>query len=287
MTRIRRFTILAAAVCAAALDFNAGQSAFGQSIRAEVKLITERLPLDKQKKIEPLTSDLETYLNDYDWTGQESDAEIPLSVQIYLQDISASYEDRYSGTFLISNTTDLQYFDKYWQFPLVAGARLLHDDNVYDPFLGFINFYMNLILGGEFDKYSPLGGSPFYEKAKLINDQAKYNTQFFRGWEEREKLLKSLCSAENAPFRKCKNLFYAAFYALSEQDTSAAGLCVQGVGQIETVLKRDPEHKEALDFLKSHYMDIADLLKDNPAVLRRLAAVDPAHQETYQRPPGE
>jgi hypothetical protein len=258
-------------------------SLYAQKLSAQVKLITERLPLEKQKKLENFASDIETYINDFDWSGQDMDYEIPLSLQIFLQDISASFEDRYSGTFLISNTTDLQFFDKYWRFPYQAGDRLLHDESVFHPFTGFINFYVNLILAGEFDKFSSLGGTPFYEKAKQINDQAKFNTQFMLGWEERTRLLESLTGPDNVPYRKGKNLLFAAFYAAGEADTTAPRLGLQGVAALESVLRKNPEHKEALDFLKAHYMDIAEIFKDDVPVLERLLVMDPAHKETYQR----
>jgi hypothetical protein len=254
-----------------------------QRFKSEVKLIMERLPLEKQKKLENFASDIETYINDYDWTGQDADYEIPLSIQVYLQDVSASFEDRYAGTFLISNTVDIQYYDKYWRFPYQAGDRLLHDESVFQPFTGFLDFYAHLVLGGEFDKTSSLGGDPFYEKAKQINEQAKFNTQFMLGWEERAKLIQSILSQDNVPFRKCKYLFFTAFYYAEQKDTTARKYCLQGIAAIESVLKKDPEHKEATDFLQSHYLDIAEVFADDNAVLQRLIEIDPAHQEAYQR----
>jgi hypothetical protein len=254
-----------------------------QKLNSHVKLLLERLPLEKQKKLENFASDIESYINDYDWTGQEADFEIPLSLQIYLQDISANFEERYSGTFLISNTVDIQYYDKYWRFPYQAGDRLIHDESAFQPFMGFLDFYVNLVLGGEFDKTSSLGGTPFYEKAKLINEQAKFNTQFMLGWDERSKLIQSILNQDNVPFRKSKYLFFAAFYYAGQKDTSAQKYALQGVSILESILKQDPEHKEALDYIQAHYMQIADIFKDDNAMLQRMIAMDPVHKEAYQR----
>jgi len=254
----------------------------GQKLNSDVKLILERLPLEKQKKLENFASDIQTYINDFDWTGTDSDYEIPLSIQIYLQDMSASYEDRYAGTFLISNTSDVQYYDKYWRFPHQAEDRIIHDETVYQSFTGFINFYVYLVLGAEFDKWGDLAGAPFFEKAKQINDQARFDTQFILGWEERTKLLQKIIGQDNIPFRRSKSQFFAAFTAV-EGDTSVARSCGQGLALIEAALQKDPEHKDALDFMKAHYLQIAEILKDENAMLRRLIAIDPEHAEAYQR----
>jgi hypothetical protein len=254
----------------------------GQKLNSDVKLILERLPLEKQKKLENFAADIQTYINDFDWTETDSDYEIPLSIQIYLQDMSSSYEDRYGGTFLISNTSDVQYYDKYWRFPHQAEDRLIHDDTVYKPFNGFINFYVYLVLGAEFDKWGDLAGTPFFEKAKQVNDQARFDTQFILGWEERTKLLQRIISLDNIPFRKSKSQFYSALTA-AEGDTSVERSCGHGLALIETVLKKDPEHKDALDFLKAHYLQIAEIFKNDDGSLRRLIAVDPDHKDAYQR----
>lgn len=253
-----------------------------QKLAPQVKLILERLPLEKQKRLADFESALTTYLSDADWTGDTS-WELPLNLQIYLQDVSVSFEDRYSGIGLISNMSDLQFYDKYWKFPYMAGDRIVHDPNLYEPFTGFLNFYIYLIIAGEYDKYSPLGGSPWYEKAKAIYDQARFNSAFIWGWDERGKLLQSLTSLDAQPFRRSKYCFFAAFDASSQADTSAVRLGLEGLTLLESVRKRDPEHKETRDFLNAHHMSIAELFRNDPEALSRLAAADSAHAEVYRR----
>jgi len=253
-----------------------------QHVSADVKLILERLPLEKQKKLATLEQDIETYLNDYTWL-EEQEWEIPLQIQIVLQDVSASFEDRYSGTFLISNTTDLQYYDKYWKFPYQAGDRLVHQEGVFDPFTGFIDFYVYLILGGELDKYSLLGGTKSYEKAKHINDQARFNTQFMLGWDERTKLLQSILDESNIPFRKAKYFLWIAITYGAEGDTTAEKYGIQGIEILEEFLKNHPDHKEARDFLKAHHIELGELFKNSPSILEKLIALDPEHEAGYRR----
>ena len=89
---------------------------YSQQIESSVKVVLERLPLEKQKKLKNLADELENYLNDYDWTGNDED-NFQITMQIFLQDMSVNYEDRYSGTFVISNNSDIQFYDKYWVFP--------------------------------------------------------------------------------------------------------------------------------------------------------------------------
>lgn len=253
-----------------------------QQVNADVKLILERLPLEKQKKLATLEKDIETYLHEYTWL-EEIEGEIPLQIQIVLQDVSASFEDRYSGTFLISNVSDLQYYDKYWKFPYQAGDRLVHQEGVFDPFTGFIDFYMYLILGGELDKYSLLGGTKSYEKAKHILDQARFNTQFMLGWDERSKLLQSILSEDNIPFRKAKYYLWIAIAYGAEEDTTAEKYGLEGIAILAEFLKEHPDHKEVKDFLKTHHIELAESLKNFPSLIEKLIALDSEHEAVYRR----
>jgi hypothetical protein len=262
--------------------FAAAPRSEAQKLVPQVKLTLDRLPLDKQKRLTDFESAIQTYLSDTDWTGDTS-WELPLNLQIYLQDVSASFEDRYSGVCLISNMSDLQYYDKYWKFPYLAGDRLIHDENMYEPFTGVVNFYVYLILAGEFDKYSVLGGTPYYEKAKAINDQARFNSTFIYGWDERGKLLQSLMGLDAQPFRRSKYCFFAAFDATAQSDTTAPQMGREGLTLLEGVRKKNPGHKETKDFLNAHYVDIAKIFRNDSEAMDRLMAVDTVHAEAYRR----
>jgi hypothetical protein len=185
-----------------------GDYVFAQQVKAHVKVMLERLPLLKQKKLNDLEEKIEYYLDDYNWTKESLDEEIPITMQIFLTDKSVSYEDRYAGSILISNNLDIQYTDKYWNFPYQAEDRLVHNENAYNTFTGLLDFYMYLVLGGEYDKYGRFLGTPFYEKAKHISDQAKFNSQFIYGWEERDVKIASILSDEYTSFRIMKDLFF-------------------------------------------------------------------------------
>ncbi|HDQ46209.1 MAG TPA: DUF4835 family protein [bacterium] len=255
----------------------------GQQISADVSVIIERLSLDKQQRLKNLDQEIATYLSDYDWTGEDLEPAIPVTVQIFLQDVSASHEDRYMGTFLISNGTDIQYYDKYWRFPYKHGDPLVHLPNVYHPFTGFLDFYVYLILGGEYDKMGRLAGSPYFEKAKQISDQAMFDANFQRGWKERAELIHYLLSEDYKPFRDMKDLFYLGLSYIEEDMDMAQKYCEEAVAALEKIFRKDPEHKDAINFVKSHYIEIIDIFKDRPDVLRRMIRIDPDHKGAYEQ----
>ena len=259
------------------------QSASAQNIRAQVKITLERLPLEKQQKLKDFAEDIETYISDHDWTGESADDEIPMSVQIFLMDNSVSYEARYSGTFLITNTSDIQYYDKYWRFPYEAGTRLEHNESIFDPFTGFIDFYVYLIIGGEYDKLGKFMGTPYFEKSKLLSDQAKFNARFILGWKERTTLIDRVLSDDYKPFRTMKDFFFLGQSYVGEEDTTAQKYCAQALSLLDDILTKDPGNEEAVQFLKAHHVEYIELFKEDRKILEKLIRIDPNRVETYQQ----
>ena len=254
-----------------------------QQIKADVTLMIERLPLKKQEELKDFDQVIATYLNDHDWTGEEFENPIPVTVQIFMQDASVSYEDRYTATFLISNGSDLQYFDKYWKFPYQYGEQLIHQDNVYHPFTGFLDYYVYLLLAGEYDKMGKLAGSPYYERSRQIQEQAMFDATFQKGWRERSEDMDYIMSEEFIPFREMKDLFYLGLSYSGEDDKMMKKYCKDAVTALEKIFRKNYEHKEARDFMKATHTDLIDIFKDDPDVLRQMRRMDPDHKGAYDK----
>ena len=253
-----------------------------EQIQADVTMILERLTLEKQERLAYLADEIETYLNDYDWTGETLDNPIPVTMQIFLNDNSVSYEERYSATFIISNNSDTQYHDKYWKFPYKTGTPLSHNENAYNPFTGFIDFYIYLLIGSEYDRYGQFLGEPYFEKAKLLSEQGMFDATFVKGWEERCDLIKYIMSDEYKPFRKAKDLYYLGLSYVGEEDSTARRLCGEAVDLLDEMLERDPEEKATLQFIQANHLDMIKLLKSDPARIEKLIIMDPDRAEMYR-----
>jgi len=254
-----------------------------QQIKADVTIMLERLPLEKQEKLRDLADELEAYISDHDWTGEHLEEPIPVTLQLILIDQSASYQSRYQASFLISNNSDLQYGDKYWRFAYQEGDPLIHDENNYNSFLGFLDYYVYLVLAWEYDKMGEYMGDPYYEKARLISNQARFNSQFSYGWQDRSEEIEYYISADNKPFRKSKDLYFLGLSYVGEVDTTAQRYCGQAIELLDEILTENPNHESALKFLQAHHLECIDLFDRNRRIMEILMRLDSDHAETYRK----
>jgi hypothetical protein len=96
--------------------------------------------------------------------------------------------------------------DSEWRFEHDRGTSLEYDLDRYDPLTSVLDFYAFLILGYDYDTFSPLGGTPYFEEARSVADRAEGSGD--PGWSSvgtsrnRVQLLSDLLDQRHEPLRK-------------------------------------------------------------------------------------
>ncbi len=256
-----------------------------QRVIAEVTTILKTLPLEKQQKLADFHEKIERYIDDYDWFD-EPEIDIHIKMQWMLEDISSSSEERYRAQILVSNASDIQYFDKRCRFPYNPNEPIVHNEPAFTALTGLIDYYVYLIIGGELDKYGTLMGTPYYEKARDIAEQAKFGLgRFVEGWDLRLDLARKLLSDEHKPFREMVDYYFYGLSVKDEDINEARKYVAEAVRRLANLLDEDPKNDFYNKFLDAHRNEIIDLFKDakDKKVLVTLAQVDPDHKKDYLR----
>ncbi|MDZ7262936.1 MAG: DUF4835 family protein [candidate division KSB1 bacterium] len=260
--------------------------ASAQTIRATVDLELNALPDEKREKLSNFKNVLEDYLNNFKWTNDEFIGEIKVSLNMLLQDISVSYEDRYKVQLLISNNSDVQYSDKRCRMEYQKGEIPVHSENNWDSLTSLLDFYMNIIIGEEMDKFGHLLGNSYFEKAKLIAEQARFGMgQFIEGWDIRVELIHDLVSDKTKKYREMKDFYFYGLYFAKEDPAKARTYCKEAINMLEEIKKQEnPKFKRVDNFLQAHYIEIVELFKNSPDrdIFRKLIQLDPNRENIYK-----
>jgi len=206
-------------------------------------------------------------------------------VQLILEDRSTNAEDRYAGQILIHNNYDLQFFDKRWSYTYMIENNLQHQENGLDSFTSVVDFYIYLILGGEFDKWSTLGGQVYFEKAKSIAEQAKFGMgRFIEGWDRRLDLVTYLLGDRHRPYREMVDYYFYGLSFIREDNARARQHCATAISMLDKIITNDPENEYAKKFVDAHYMEMVEIFRRaiNKDPLRTLMVIDPGHAQIYR-----
>ncbi len=259
-------------------------SVTAQRIEAEVEINLEGLSQEKQRELGDFSDKIEHYINSYNWCDDPWNTDVYVSLKMAPQDISSGAEDRYSSVLMISNTSDIQYSAKRWKFAYQPEEMLVHDETYLHSFTNAVDFYIYLILGGEFDKWSTLGGTVYYEKARHIAEQSKFSlARFIDGWDRRLDLVTYLLSDRHKPFREMVDYYFYGISFIREDNAKARKHCATAIEKLDEILSDDPENEYAKNFIEAHRSEMLEIFRRalDKSPLRTLRVLDPKNERMY------
>lgn len=265
----------------------AASSVFAQRIEATVNPDLGRLGQEAEQKLAGFTETLEQYLNNSPWCEDIWDTPIYLNVQLSLQYSPSGTEDRYTGRMVIDNSYDILFTDTRFRFAYQQNEMLNYDENRATSLTALINFYVNMVLGGEFDKWGTLAGQRYYEKARRIAEQAKFNlSEFQLGWDYRLEDVDQILSERHRPFREMVDYYYYGISYIDQDNAKTRKHVATAIEMLDEILRRDPDDEFAQNFIKAHFQEIVEIYRyavdQQPLRTMMVLDNDAAHKRVYE-----
>lgn len=270
------------------LPFGAGNltAVFAQKVRVTIEVQLDALPAEKREKLQDFQQILSDYFNNFQWTNDEFQGDLPISLQILMQDISVSYEDRYKMQIIISNTSDVQFTDKRCRMAYQKGQIPMHNDNNWDSLTSLLDFFTNLVIAEEMDKFGHLLGSHYYEKAKQIAEQSRFGlAQFNEGWDLRVELLEYLQGDKYRKFREMKDFYFYGLYFSNEDPSKAKRYIKEAIRMLDEIkTQEEPKYPRVENFINAHYIEIVELFRKTgeQEIYDLLIKLNPDREEIYR-----
>ncbi|RQW00975.1 DUF4835 family protein [candidate division KSB1 bacterium] len=259
--------------------------AWSQRIESEVITDLQTLPQEKQDKLMDFVDRVRQFLDGSPWCNDPWNTPVYLNVTLRLEDMSSGAEERYKGTIIISNSYDIQFSDLRWRFAYQSGDPILYEENNFDSFTSVLAFYVNMILGGEFDKWGTLAGTPYYEKARNIAEQSKFGLgRFIEGWDRRLDLVNYFLSDIHRPFREMVDYYFYGLSYIGEDNERARKHCATAIKMLDRIVAKDPDNEYTKGFINAHYQEIVEIYRRalNKEPLRQMLVLDPDHERIYR-----
>ncbi len=186
MTRLARFLPLLALLLAAL-------PAHAQELNCTVNINRAALTGNEYEFLDELRTQVERYFNDRAWTSDVFDnrERIDCTVQITL--VASQSLTQFSANIAVQasrpiygtaqRSTTLLIGDDAWTFNYARGQALIYDPNRFDSFTSVLDYYALVVLATDYDTFAPLGGQPFWDRARLIAEFGRANqSDLGRGW---------------------------------------------------------------------------------------------------------
>lgn len=190
----------------------------------------------------------------------------------------------------VQQTTVLQVSDENWQFDYSRGTPLVFEPDRYDAITSVIDFYVYLMLGYDYDTFDELGGTEYFNEARLIAERAQ--NAGAAGWsslggdQSRGELISQIMDPRFRPLRQAYFTYHFDFLDHFVEDTDEARSDLMSVVETVSSLRQDVQRAYFLDqFFTTKHQEIAAALEGSShasEALEALAQSDPANISTYQ-----
>ena len=190
-------------------------SAEAQELQARITVLANKVSTEVDKKVfQTLQTSLNTFLNNRKWTNdafqpqEKIKCNFLLTIDEYVgnnifkasltvQAARPIYNTSYESP--IINFLDGSYQFKYVEFQPIEfnENRIQGSDPMAGNLTAVLAYYVYLILGMDYDSFTPRGGDPYFQKAQYIVNNAPENSQIegwkaFDGLRNRFKLIQGL-----------------------------------------------------------------------------------------------
>lgn len=244
------------------------------------------------------------FLNSRKWTTDtyQQHEKINCSILININDMpaigvfSASVQIQSARPVYNSNYTSLllNFADRDWEFEYIESQPLEFNDNTYTNNLtSMLAFYAYLVIGMDYDSFSELGGTPYFQRAMMVVNNAQSANR--PGWQSlgstrnRYWIAENLLNPQLADVRKMIYSYHRLGLDTFEKTPDQSRLIIlTGLKNIRKAKDINPNAILIISFFDAKSKELANIFSDGQLTIRReaydlITTMDPSNQATYAK----
>lgn len=258
-----------------------GMLSWAQSVRVILNVNTDLVDQTNINPVKTLEKAAQDFLNNTKWTSNRELNAAAITIEMLLT-ISSVNNNSYSGSLQVQsgrlvyntnyNSPLVNFFDESFSFTYQEFQPFYYDANRFNNnLISVMSYYINIVIGMELDSFSPLGGTPYFERARTIANAAQASSA--QGWQAnqgqngRYDIIDALSSTAFNDFR---NLIYAyhrkGLDIMTKTPSEAKETIASQLVTLENLMRRQPNAYLIQSFFDAKAEEISQLFSDGPEV---------------------
>lgn len=281
---------------------------YSQELICNVQVITQQIQGTNKQVFQTLQSAMNEFLNNTSWTGHNYAVNERIECTMLFNLKEQAGVDEFKGTLQIQarrpvfnssfNSVMLNYVDNDLQFRYVEFQPLEFSETQHlNNLTSLLSYYAYIIIGMDYDSFSLKGGTPFYQKAEKIMNNAQNAPE--KGWRAMESssrrnrywLISNILNEDFSPVREFTYKYHRLGLDLMYEKTNEARA---GIAEYLKLLqqisreKPDPFMYYLTVVLDAKTDELVNIFKESfqdekTRVYALLNEIDPSHQNKYQQ----
>lgn len=276
-----------------------------QELNCSVQVLSQQIQSSDKRIFETLQTAIYEFMNNRKWTTNQflNQERIECTFVINITERSS---DEFSATIQVQakrpvfkssyNTTLLNFNDKDFQFRYLEYQPLEFSEQSHTSNLtSVLAFYAYIILGLDYDSFALEGGTPYFQKAQTIVNNAQ-NDNAVKGWKANEVNLRNRYwfseNVMNPQFKSVREAIYKYHRNGLDNMTQNVEESRNNIYESLGLLKKLFQEKPGAFFLRVFFEAKADEIvnvysqaypDEKTKVINLLNEIDPANGSKYQK----
>jgi hypothetical protein len=283
---------------------------FSQEFQAKVTVNASRINTSVDKKIfTTLQNQLTNFINNRKWTSEtykpteKIDVNFVLNIesivetnvykaQLLIQSARPVFSSTYQAALINYQDADVTF--KYIEYQPVEfnESRIAGSDAFAANLTAIVAYYANMILGLNYDSFSPKGGEKYFQKAQYIVNNAPEGNNL-NGWKAFDGLRNRFWLAENLTNSR-NNILHSIIYGyyrngfdkMVSNQKEAIPNFIQALTQLKTFNQETPNSMFVQFFMQNKIAELTGIFKlgtmeDKAKAIEILSNLDPSNTGKY------
>jgi len=278
-----------------------------QELEFEVTVNTPKLQTADPKVFENLEKSIEEFLNSRKWTEDVYEPEERIKCKLQLTIEEEMSATRFRANLAVQSTRPiyksdeqtalLNHVDKDFIFDYEPFQPIVFSKNLFqDNLSSILGFYAYIILGMDYDSFSPLGGEKYFQTAQDILTNIPQNAASqYPGWRQldgnrnRYWIVENLLNPRIRDFRQAMYEYHRlSLDAFHDDSTAARGVMANSMSKIGEVSRNYPNAMILQMFANSKRSEIIEIFKNGDKnqktnLHKTMVRIDAANASEYAR----
>jgi hypothetical protein len=277
---------------------------YGQELNCNVKIDYSNIQLTTADKalINDVQNAIMNFMNTRKWTNDVFNPEERIKCNIYITVTSLPAFGSFEATASIQSSrpvfestyesTLLNFFDKKFNFDYNPSQPMDYNENTFFSNLtSLLSFYAYIIIGMDYDSFSNMGGTPYFEKARNIANVAQPYQDAWNpgeGTNNRYWLMENLNNQQMVPLREG---FYTYHLKAMDSFIKNPDQSRKEIFEVLKKIKKIQQYNPVSILVKSFFLaksgELINVFKDAPSDMKKqvvdlLRELDPLNADKYQ-----
>jgi hypothetical protein len=276
----------------------------GQELQCMVQISSPGLPEADRQILQTLQTAIFEFMNQRNWTEYQYKPEERIEASIQITVSEKVGNDEYRGTIQVQSrrpvfkssysTPILNHNDRDFSFRYIENQPLEFAPNTFTGNLtAVLAYYAYVIIGFDFDTFTPMGGTPYFQQAQAIVNLAQNAPE--RGWKSFEGQRNRYWLMENifnTTFSGIRQAYYnyhrTGFDRLTENVDIGRSEVLASLEILQRVHRQRPGSYLMSILMTTKGDELINLFGEAPAmeknqVVQILSEIDPANNAKYRR----